>query len=262
MIRLDNVSISLSGHQVVSSLSFEARAGALTAIIGPNGSGKTTTLRALSGERDYTGRIELSGRDLRTLKASELALERGVLQQSVSLGFPFRVREILEMGIIAGDVHSPAEAENVMAANLDAVDLAGFEQRVATALSGGEQARMHMARVLCQISSPMRDGRARWLFLDEPVASLDVRHQLAIMRLAKAFAASGGGVLAVMHDLNLTAMFADQIVMLRQGRLHEAGPPEAVLTEDNLLEVYGCALSVEREPETGLIRVHPRRQAA
>lgn len=262
MIRLDNVSVSLSGREVVSKLSFEAHPGRLTAIIGPNGSGKTTTLRALSGERPYVGGIDLAGRDLKTMSAAEMALARGVLQQSVSLGFPFRVREILEMGIVAGDVHSRAEAEATMAAALRAVDLVGFEDRAANALSGGEQARMHMARVLCQIASPTLDGRARWLYLDEPVASLDVKHQLAIMKLAKDFARSGGGVIAVMHDLNLTAMFADHVVMLRDGRLHAAGAPEEVFTEANLAEVYGCALSVERDALTRSLRIHPPRLVA
>lgn len=262
MIKLDNVSVSLSGREVVSGLSFEARSGALTAIIGPNGSGKTTTLRALSGERVHSGRIEFAGRDLQSMTPAQMALHRGVLQQSVSLGFPFRVREILEMGIIAGDVHSHAEAENIMAASLDAVDLAGFENRVATALSGGEQARMHMARVLCQISAPLRDGRACWLFLDEPVASLDVKHQIAIMKLAKSFAQSGGGVIAIMHDLNLTAMFADHVVMMREGRLYAAGAPRDVFTEGHLAEVYGCPLSVQHDADTGQLRVYPPHIAA
>lgn len=262
MISLDKVSVALSGRTVVSGLSFTAQPGQLTAIIGPNGSGKTTMLRALSGERDFTGRIDISGRDLRTMSAAELARERGVLQQSISLGFPFRVREILEMGIVAGDVHSRAEAEKIMAAALKAVDLAGFENRVATALSGGEQARMHMARVLCQISSPVRDGRARWLYLDEPVASLDVKHQLAIMRLARDFSRGGGGVLAVMHDLNLTAMFADHVVMLKAGRLHSDGNPDDVFTAENLSAVYDCPLAVVRDAATGLIRIHPQFLAA
>jgi iron complex transport system ATP-binding protein len=262
MIELDKVCISLAGRQVVSSLSFKASAGMLTAIIGPNGSGKTTTLRALSGEQPYSGAIVFSGRDLKSLHPRELALERAVLAQSVSLGFPFRVREILEMGVIAGDVASRSEALRIMDAALDAVDLRGYEDRVATALSGGEQSRMHMARVLCQISTPVRQGRARWLFLDEPVASLDVRHQLALMTLARTFVAGGGGVIAVMHDLNLTAMFADRVIMMRDGGLHAEGAPAEVFTEAKLAEVYGCPLEVRRDAATGQIRIHPPHLAA
>jgi iron complex transport system ATP-binding protein len=262
MIDVDNISVALAGREVIRGLSFSARPGELTAIIGPNGSGKTTTLRALSGERDYAGRIQFGERDLKSMSAHEMAMDRGVLAQSISLGFPFKVREILEMGVVAGDVHSRHEAEQVMARALAAVDLTGFENRVATALSGGEQARMHMARVLCQISSPVRDGRPRWLYLDEPVASLDVKHQLAIMTLARAFARDGGGVLAVMHDLNLTAMFADKVVMLRDGRKHVEGTPADVFTEAHLEAVYGCALSVSSDPRTRQLRIFPLLAAA
>jgi len=254
-ISVENITIALGGRPVINGLSFQAMPGKLTAIIGPNGSGKTTTMKAMSGERAYDGLIRFNGRDLRAMRPKELALSRAVLAQSLSLGFPFLVREVLEMGIVAGDTHDAAEAERVMARALDAVDLRGFETRVATRLSGGEQARMHMARVLCQIAETTRDGQPNWLFLDEPVASLDIKHQLAIMKLARDFARRGGGVIAVMHDLNLTAMFADHVVMLKGGRLHAAGPPAEVFTESALEAVYGCQLSVRREGENGLIRV-------
>ena len=95
------------------------------------------------------------------------------------------------------------------------VDLAGFEGRMYQELSGGEQQRVQLARVLCQVWTPVAEGRARYLFLDEPVSSLDIGHQLSVMRLARDFAARGGGVVAVMHDLNLTSMFADQVVMMQ-----------------------------------------------
>jgi iron complex transport system ATP-binding protein len=255
-ISVKNLTVALAGRPVVRDLSFEAIPGKLTAIIGPNGSGKTTTMKAISGERTFEGRIRFNGHDLRSLSARQLALSRAVLSQTISLGFPFLVREVLDMGIVAGDTHDGAQARRVMARALDAVDLKGFESRVATHLSGGEQARLHMARVLCQIPEAVAaDGQPNWLFLDEPVASLDVKHQLAIMRLARDFAARGGGVIAVMHDLNLTAMFADHVVMLKGGRLHAAGAPDEVFTEGALEAVYGCRLSVSREPDSGLIRV-------
>jgi len=254
-ISVENITVALSGRAVVNGLSFQALPGKLTAIIGPNGSGKTTTMKAISGERSYDGAIRFNGRDLRAMRPRELALSRAVLAQSISLGFPFLVREVLEMGVVAGDTHDAVEAERVMTRALDAVDLRGFETRVATRLSGGEQARMHMARVLCQIADTTREGQPNWLFLDEPVASLDIKHQLAIMKIARDFATRGGGVIAVMHDLNLTAMFADHVVMLKDGRLHAAGPPAEVFTEGVLEAVYGCRLSVRREEGTGLIRV-------
>ena len=255
MIEVDNISVALSGRTVVQGVNFTAMPGKLTAIIGPNGSGKTTTMKAISGERKFGGAIRFNGLDLRSMSPKALALSRAVLAQSISLGFPFLVREVLEMGIVAGDTHDAREAERVMAAALNAVDLKGFETRVATRLSGGEQARLHMARVLCQIPDAVRDGKPHWLLLDEPVASLDIKHQLTIMRLARDFAARGGGVIAVMHDLNLTAMFADHVVMLKGGRLQGAGAPEDVFTEAALEAVYGCRLTVRREEETGLIRV-------
>ena len=255
MIELDRISVVLAGRAVVRDLSFRALPGQLTAIIGPNGSGKTTTMKAMSGERKFDGGIRFNGFDLRSIAPKRLALSRGVLAQSVGLGFPFLVREVLEMGVVAGDIHDADEAARVMARALDAVDLRGFENRVATRLSGGEQARMHMARVLCQIPEAVRDGHANWLFLDEPVASLDIRHQLAIMRLARDFAARGGGVVAVMHDLNLTAMFADHVVMLKGGQRHAAGALQEVFTESALETVYGCRLTVRREEDTGLVRV-------
>jgi iron complex transport system ATP-binding protein len=254
-ISVENITVTLSGRPVVRDLSFQAMPGKLTAIIGPNGSGKTTTMKAMSGERKFDGAIRFNGQDLRSMSAKQLALSRAVLAQTISLGFPFLVREVLEMGIVAGDTHDAAQARRVMARALEAVDLKGFESRIATRLSGGEQARLHMARVLCQIPDAVRDSQPHWLFLDEPVASLDIKHQLAIMRLARDFAARGGGVIAVMHDLNLTAMFADHVVILKGGCLHAAGAPEEVLTETALEAVYGCRLSVRREPETGLIRV-------
>src|SRR5690606_8947929 len=111
------------------------------------------------------------------------------------------------------------------------VDLAGFAGRLYQELSGGEQQRVQLARVLCQVWTPVLEGQPRYLFLDEPVSSLDIRHQLIIMNIARDFARRGGAVVAILHDLNLTAMFSDRIFVMHRGRLAAGGTPQDVLTD-------------------------------
>ncbi|MDE1996073.1 MAG: heme ABC transporter ATP-binding protein [Rhizobiaceae bacterium] len=251
MIEISNLSVRLSGKSVVEDLSFVARAGTLTAICGPNGSGKTTTMKAISGELSYKGSARINAAEIRDLEAWRLAEMRGVLPQASALSFPFTVREIVRMGLTTGRNRRPDQADRIAADALASVDLAGFEGRFYQELSGGEQQRVQLARVLCQISEPSVDDKPCWLLLDEPVSSLDISHQLTIMTLARQFCQRGGGVIAVMHDLNLTALFADQMVLLKNGRLRAAGPVAEVLTDAHLEDVFGCALRVNRAPVDG-----------
>jgi iron complex transport system ATP-binding protein len=243
--------VHLSGKAIVSDVAFTARAGELTAIAGPNGSGKTTTMKAVSGELRYHGSVRLNGNEVRTLQPWQLASVRGVLPQASSISFPFTVREIVRMGLTSGLNLHPEKAEETALAALAAVDLGGFEGRFYQELSGGEQQRVQLARVLCQIAEPVVDGKPCWLLLDEPVSSLDISHQLTIMRLARDFCQRGGGVIAVMHDLNLTALFADRIVLMKSGRVAASGSIRDVLTDDVLLSVFGCPLRVNQVPADG-----------
>jgi len=226
---------------------FSARPGALTAIVGPNGSGKTTLMRALTGELAgraiASGRVTLDGRPLAELDPAALAQRRGVLPQASALAFPFTVLEVVRLG---------AADPTAAVAALAQVGLAGFGGRFYQELSGGEQQRAQLARALAQVARAPADGAARWLLLDEPVASLDIRHQIAVMRLARGFAQAGGGVIAVMHDLNLTALFADAVAVMVDGRIAAAGPPEAALTDAVLSAAYACALRVNTAPTEGL----------
>ena len=251
MIEVTNLSISLSGKAVVHDVTFTARAGELTAIVGPNGSGKTTTMKAMSGELKHDGNVRINDRDLKTLQPWQLSAMRGVLPQASSISFPFTVREIVQMGLTTGRGRPPAEAERIAVKALADVDLAGFEGRFYQELSGGEQQRVQLARVLCQIPVASAHGKPCWLFLDEPVSSLDISHQLTIMQLARDFCRRGGGVVAVMHDLNLTALFADQMVLLKAGRLAAAGPVSEVLTDPMMEHVFGCTLRVNQVPLNG-----------
>lgn len=248
MIKASDLTVKLAGKPVLHGISFEAPAGQLTAIVGPNGSGKTTSLKAIAGELSYGGTVSINGHDISTLKPWALALKRAVLPQSTVISFPFTVREIVRMGLSVGTNTTSDEANRIAREALEAVDLSGFAGRFYQELSGGEQQRVQLARALCQIWNPMQHGEPAFLLLDEPVSSLDIRHQLTIMRLARNFCERGGGVVAIMHDLNLTAMFADRIVMIKAGRVAAAGRPNEVMTDAVMEDVFGCAMRVNATP--------------
>ncbi|WP_455872509.1 heme ABC transporter ATP-binding protein [Rhizobium yanglingense] len=251
MIELSGISVRLSGKTIVHDISLTAKAGQLTAIAGPNGSGKTTTMKAISGELSCDGSVRINGEEVKTMQPWQLAAIRGVLPQASAISFPFTVREVVRMGLTTGLNLHPEQSEQIAARALAAVDLGGFEGRFYQELSGGEQQRVQLARVLCQICEPVVDGKPCWLLLDEPVSSLDISHQLTIMSLARKFCDAGGGVIAVMHDLNLTALFADQIVLMKAGGLAAAGSVSDVLTDERMRSVFGCPLRINQVPMDG-----------
>ncbi|MBO6901236.1 MAG: heme ABC transporter ATP-binding protein [Rhizobiaceae bacterium] len=262
MISAKRISVRLGRSPILHDVDFAASPGRVTAIAGPNGSGKTTLLRALTGDVPFTGRVEINRRDLASLDAFELASMRAVLPQSANLSFPFTVREIVRLGLVGGRSGAAGGAlETIIEEALIRVDLAGFAGRYYQELSGGEQQRVQLARVLCQVWRPVLDGVPRFLFLDEPVSSLDIRHQLVIMNIAREFAEAGGGVVAILHDLNLTAMYADQVAVVHRGRLAAAGEPRTVLTDDLLETVFECRLQVSVAPPSGGMFVLPQSAA-
>ncbi|MDF0603292.1 heme ABC transporter ATP-binding protein [Psychromarinibacter sp. C21-152] len=245
MFSAHDIHVSIHGRAILTGVDFAAAPGQVTAIVGPNGSGKTTLLKAMTGEIAYRGRVSLDGRDVAAMPGWQLAARRAVLPQSAQVAFPFTVLEVLRLGLAAG---LSADRRDLPSAALARVGLSGFEGRPVQALSGGEQQRVQLARVLLQVWEPVADGAPRWLVLDEPVSSLDIGHQLEVMQIARDYADAGGGVVAVMHDLNLTAMFADRVAMLHDGRVLARGTARDVLRDDVLSRAYGCTLRVDRTP--------------
>ena len=249
MIEARNISVAIGRKQIISNVDFGVKPGEVAAIVGPNGSGKTTFLKAASGELPFTGSIAINGRDIATMKAWEAASLRAVLPQAIALSFPFTVREVVKLGATGGRTGALAGQDARLPERaLARVDLEGFAGRFYQELSGGEQQRVQLARVLCQVWSPVLGGSARYLLLDEPVSSLDIKHQLLIMNIARDFSRRGGGVIAILHDLNLTAMFADRIFLMHRGRVAAAGSPAEVLTDTLISEVFECPLKVNALP--------------
>ncbi|MCQ0971779.1 heme ABC transporter ATP-binding protein [Paracoccus sp. TK19116] len=244
--------VDLGKRRVLRGIDLTAPAGQLTAIIGPNGSGKTTLLRCLTGEIAATsGTVFLNGRDTALMRPEDLASVRAVLPQQTTLSFPFTVAEVVSIALTASPTPMADRAGLVRSA-LSQAGLPGYSGRLYQQLSGGEQQRVQLARALAQVWTPTgRDG-PRWLFLDEPVSSLDIAHQMHVMETVQAYARDGGGVIAVMHDLNLTAMFADHVMLMCAGRIVASGTPQDVMTDRNLSDVYNIKIVRNCVPADGI----------
>lgn len=248
MLQILNLSARLGGKAILQGITLSAHPGQILAICGPNGAGKSTLLRAALGEIRAEGHLSLNGLDVGMTPPARLARIRAVLTQETQVAFGFHPEEVVEMGQEAGDfAHLPGLARKALAA----VGLAHVARRDFQTLSGGEKQRTHLARALAQVWEPKGPQGPRWLFLDEPVASLDLGQQLQVMQLARSFADAGGGVVAVMHDLNLSAMFADRMALVVAGRVIACDAPAAVLTAPLLRAAYGCEVAMNRAPASG-----------
>ena len=251
-MRVDAVGVTRDGRPVLESVTLDVREGEVLALVGPNGAGKSTLLGVLSGElRPDSGTATLDGRPLHEFAPLELARRRAMLTQDNTLSFPFRVREVLEMG------RSPwartpefVRDEQVLADAAARADVVQLLDRRFTELSGGERARVSLARVLAQ-ETPI-------VLLDEPTAALDLRHQEDVLAIARDLADAGRAVVVVLHDLSLAGAVADRVGLLSGGRLVSLGSPREVLTASSLSEVYG--VEVEVLDRDGTLLVAPTRR--
>jgi iron complex transport system ATP-binding protein len=243
------LSVRIGAKALIDDVSLAIQPGETVALVGPNGAGKSTLLRALSGEiAASAGAVKLKGRDPRDYRPRVLAQHRAMLSQSISVAFPFSVVEVVRMG--AGDRRGAAIDRQVDAA-LDELDLEPFRHRIISTLSGGEQQRAHLARVLVQLACGEEVHGPGVLLLDEPTAALDLRHQLDVLAVTKRCAERGVTIITVMHDLNLATLFARRVVVLCNGRLLNDGPPSETITDDILERGFGVASVVGRVPAPG-----------
>ena len=256
MIAAEDVTVTRSGRKLLDQVDLTLRPGHFTVVIGPNGAGKSTLMKVLSGEiRPDIGRVSYYGTGIDLCQPAELAKRRAVLPQASQLAFPFTALEIVRMGAVAQGAINPAEEARRALAR---VGLRSFENRSYTSLSGGEQQRVQFARALAQVPQPVADGVPRALFLDEPTASLDLGHQISVLEIARDFAAAGGMVFAILHDLNLAAEFADHLLVLDQGRVVAEGACRDTVSDQIISSVYGIAGAVGRLPAGSIPYVLPQ----
>ncbi|HEY1075351.1 MAG TPA: heme ABC transporter ATP-binding protein [Fontimonas sp.] len=229
---------------LVDDVSLRVDAGQLHCIVGPNGAGKSTLLNLLSGERaPHSGAVQYNDRPLADIDLAQRARIRAALSQRDLLSFAFSVEEVVRLGRMPSRRQGPAREAQIVAEAMQATDVLALRERRYTELSGGERARVQLARVLCQIWEPTDDG-TRILLLDEPTASLDIAHQHRCLQELRRFAASGVAIVLVVHDLNLAMSYADQVTLLGAGRAVASGAPEQALTAENLEAIYQLPLQI------------------
>jgi iron complex transport system ATP-binding protein len=244
-----------SARPALDGVTIDVPSGCLYAVLGPNGSGKSTLMKALLGViSPARGRALIDGRATESWTRRSLARSVGAVAQSENVSFPLTVREMVAMGRYPylGPLASESDADrDAIAHALEQCEVTPFAARDVKTLSGGELQRARIARALAQEPGA--------LVLDEPTASLDVRHEMAILELLRSSADSGMTVLLVTHGLDLAARFADRMLLLAEGRVVAEGAPADVMVEDVLARVYRWPVAVRADPITGAPRVTPMR---
>ena len=249
MLKAQNIDYQIGSERILSQTSISLRPGEMIALCGPNGAGKSTLLKILARELlPSAGQVHLRGQSLSSWPPQELARARAKLSQESQLTFSFRVREVVEMGRFPHD--TPREDQGIVDACMRQVGVSDMSERIYTSLSGGEKQRVQLARILAQLHE--KGEEPKLLLLDEPTSALDLLHQEVALQLAHRLCREKGfGVIVVLHDLNLAAAWADQILMMKDGHILCGGPPTEVLTEENLRSVYDLDVLVLEHPKTG-----------
>lgn len=239
LLSFESLSLTLRGRKILDSISGQFQPGRVTVILGANGAGKSSLLSCLTGLREpQDGAVTLNDRALLSLDGRERGQLIGLLPQRPDIHWNVDVKTIIGLGRLphSGRWGMSAKDHEAVAKAMEATDCSELADRKALRLSGGEQGRVLLARVLA--------GEPRWLLADEPLASLDPAHQFDVLERLKNYAAAGNGVIVVLHDLTQAARFADDIMVMKDGAILAAGPRDEVMTAAIMAQAYGVEVQI------------------
>lgn len=240
MLTVKNATYKTKNRTLLDDVTITFQPGKLHLIVGPNGAGKSTLVKLICNQLPlHQGSICYDGKPVDAISISSLAKFRAVLSQNIDLAFPLKVAEVVMMGRYPHFNTMPAAIDKKACEEaMNFFDVSGFSDQNYMTLSGGEKQRVHFARVLSQIWFPV-EGQSRYLILDEPLTFLDIRYQFQFMnKLVELSKSNDITVIGVVHDLNLVSRFADQVVLLHQGRLLARGSAEEVFTKTIIKTAY------------------------
>ncbi|MGZ8252208.1 MAG: heme ABC transporter ATP-binding protein [Methylophilaceae bacterium] len=252
MLEVNNVSLSIGHRWLVDGISFNVLPGEVVTICGPNGAGKSSLMRLISGELPpSSGHVSWHGKPIAQWNMLALARHRTLLQQRCDVSFDYTALEVILLGRHPHHLGATRTLDvRIAEAALAEVDASHLAGNIYAMLSGGEQARVQMARVLAQIWEA--SDTPRLLLLDEPTAALDPRQQHRILSIARAWAQKGDvAVVAIVHDLNLAALYADRIALLRDGRLQIIGSVQTIVTPQTVEACFDLSCTMLEHPDGG-----------
>jgi iron complex transport system ATP-binding protein len=248
-LEIEKIKLSYNHHSVVDNLSLCLNPGEIVGLLGPNGCGKTSVIRAMSRSLALrAGNIRLDGKEIGLIPRSDLARQIGVVPQNPGLPDTFSVFEVVllgrnpHLGLLRNE---SARDLAIVKWAMERTGIAGLADRKISELSGGEKQRVTIALILAQ--------EPKIILLDEPTANLDINHQLEILNLIKSLCRENKlGVLIAIHDLNLAAQYCDRLVLMKDGQNYASGTPVEVITQFNIKEVFGTSSYIYPHPENNL----------
>lgn len=245
MIQTTALTYSIQHKAILEPINLTVHPGELLVVLGPNGAGKSTLLKLLTGETTACGGdLSINSLPLQTLTAVQMAMLRAVMPQHSQVSFSYTALEVIALGTLSHQKNS--RSYELMEEVMDLTETREFAYRQMEELSGGEKQRVHLARVLLQIWEDKPNPR--YLFLDEPTSSMDIAQQHQVLKLVQKVKHKNIGVLAIVHDLNLAAQYADKVLLLKKGRALHYGPRLEVMTSQKLTEVFDHPISVINHP--------------